>query len=279
MPDIAFVNDAFTLLAEARVSVEDRGFQFGDGVYELVRIYGGVPFRLDDHLARLDRSARALSIPLPFDKSRWKALIAEGVKQSGYRDAKVYIQVTRGAAPRDHVFSASLVPTVVITVRPFNALPSALYADGAAVVTVPDIRWGRCDIKSICLLANVLAKQQAHEAGAFEAVFIREGMVLEGSTSNIVAVRGRALLSPPESSLLLSGITRMVTFGLAGEAGILVTERALSDSELYSADEAFLTSTTIEILPIARVNNRAIGGGKPGALTMELMARFRKLHA
>ena len=278
MPDIAFVNDVFVPLADATVSVEDRGFQFGDGVYELLRVYGGVLFRALDHLARLERSAHALGMPLPFDTDRWIRVMTEAVERSGYPEAKVYIQVTRGVAPRDHTYSTRLAPTVVITVRALVPPSEALYAGGAEVVTVPDLRWGRCDIKSISLLANVLAKQQARDAGAFEAVFVRDGFVLEGATSNIMIIDDGGLVTPPEGPLLLSGVTRHLALQLAREAGISLAERSLKETDLYTAKEVLLTGTTIEVLQVVRVSGRCIGGGLPGPMTMDLMARFRKLH-
>jgi len=274
VPEIAFVNDAFMPLSEARVSVEDRGFQFGDGVYELLRIYAGVPFHLTEHLGRLEQSARAIGIPLPYTQDRWAAVIAEAVSRSGFPEAKVYIQVTRGVAPRDHVPTGSMTPTVVVTVRAIVPLPSALYAGGADVATVPDIRWARCNIKSVGLLANVLAKQQARDAGAVEALFVRAGHVLEGATSNVLIVRGQCLVTPPEGPLLLSGVTRRVVLGLAQEAGVAVKERPVTEEELYASEEVMLTGTTIEVLPVARVNGRPIGEGAPGPVTRLVMARF-----
>ena len=275
MPEIAFVNDAFLPLAEARVSVEDRGFQFGDGVYELLRVYAGVPFHLTEHLGRLEQSARAIGIPLSFTRDRWTAVIAEAIARSGFPDAKVYIQVTRGVAPRDHVPPDPVTPTVVVTVRAMAPPAAELYATGASVVTVPDLRWARCDIKSIGLLANVLAKQQAKERGASEALFVRDGAVLEGATSNVMTVKNRCLVTPPEGPLLLSGVTRKVVLGLAREAGVAVKEQPVAEAELYAAAEVFLTGTTIEVLPVARVNGRPIGAGAPGPVTTLLMARFR----
>ena len=276
MPEIAFVNDVFLPLSEARVSVEDRGFQFGDGVYELLRVYAGVPFRLTDHLGRLEQSARAIGISLPYTRDRWAAVISEAVSRSGFPEAKVYIQVTRGVAPRDHVPAASMAPTVVVTVRAMAPPASELYANGADVVTVSDIRWARCNIKSIGLLANVLAKQQARERGAVEALFVRDGDVLEGATSNVIAVKNRCLVTPPEGSLLLPGVTRKVVLGLAQEAGVAVKEQPVTEGELYASDEVFLTGTTIEVLPVARVNGRPIGAGAPGPVTKLMMARFRE---
>lgn len=275
MPEMAFVNDAFMPLAEARVSIEDRGFQFGDGIYELLRVYAGAPFHLSDHLGRLEQSAQAIGIPLPYRRDRWEAVIAEAVARSGFPDAKVYIQVTRGVAPRDHVPSGSLTPTVVVTVRAMAPLAPELYKTGAEVVTVADTRWARCNLKVIGLLANVLAKQEAWERGAVEALFVRDGLVLEGSTSNVVTVQNRCLVTPPEGPLLLSGVTRKVVLGLAQDAGVSVTEQAVTEADLDASDEVFLTGTTIEVLPVARVNGRAIGTGSPGPVTKLLMARFR----
>ena len=279
MPDIAFVNDVFMPLSEARVSVEDRGFQFGDGVYELLRVYAGVPYRLAEHLARLDRSATALGIPLPSSRERWAALVSEAVARSGYPEAKVYIQVTRGAGPREHILSGPLTPTVVMTVRAMVSPDAALYANGVSVVTTPDIRWARCDIKSVCLVANVLAKQQARNAGAFESLFVRDGYVLEGATSNVMIVKGGSIVTPPEGPWLLSGVTRQVTLALAKSAGIPMKEQSVPEAELFASDEVFLTGTTIEVLPVVRVDGHRIGTGAPGSVTGLLMGRFGQTHA
>jgi len=276
MPEIAFVNDVFLPLAEARVSVEDRGFQFGDGIYELLRVYAGVPFHQRDHLERLEQSAREIGIPLPYSRDRWEAVIAEAVARSGFPDAKVYIQVTRGVAPRDHVPSASLTPTIVVTVRAMTPLAAELYANGGDVVTVTDTRWSRCNVKAISLLANVLAKQQARERGAVEAIFVRDGVVLEGSTSNVMIVKDHGLVTPPAGPLLLPGVTRKVVLGLAREAGVAVKEQAVTEAELHAAEEVFLTGTTIEVLPVVRVNGQTIGTGFPGPVTRLLMTRFRE---
>jgi D-alanine transaminase len=279
MSDIAFVNGAFLPLVDATVSIDDRGFQFGDGVYEVIRVYRGVPFRPVEHLARLERSARALDIVLPCDSGHWTDLIMDAVQRSGYHEAKIYIQVTRGVAPRDHSYSAGLAPTVVITVRSLVPPADELYVHGVDVITVTDLRWGRCDIKCISLLANVLAKQQAVNEGVFEALFVRDGFVLEGSTSNVMMIQRGRLITPPEGPLLLSGVTRLVALQLAGESGVVIEERPIKETELYGAEEVFLTGTIIEILPVVRVSARRIGTGSPGPITSELIARFRKLYA
>jgi D-alanine transaminase len=279
MSDIAFVNGVFVPFANATVSIDDRGFQFGDGVYEVIRVYRGVPFRPAEHLARLERSARELDIALPFSSGQWTDLIMDAVQRSGYQEAKIYIQVTRGVAPRDHAYKGNLAPTVVITVRSLLPPADGLYSHGVDVITVPDLRWGRCDIKCISLLANVLAKQQAMNEGVFEALFVRDGFVLEGSTSNVMMIQGGRLITPPEGPLLLSGVTRLVALQVARESGVSTEQRPIKETELYSADEVFLTGTIIEILPVVRVNARRIGTASPGPITRELMARFRKLYA
>ncbi|TLY21803.1 MAG: D-amino-acid transaminase [Nitrospirae bacterium] len=279
MPDIAFVNEAFLPLSEAHVSVEDRGFQFGDGVYELIRVYAGRPFHLAEHLDRLERSARAVAIPVPYTRERWTALVSEAISRSGYPEAKVYIQITRGVAPRDHVLVSHVPATVVITVRALVPPDPALYASGVEVVTVPDIRWAWCNVKSVSLLANVLAKQQAREKGAFEALFVRDGCVLEGTTSNVAVVRDRVVITPPEGPLLLSGVTRKVVLTVAQQAGVAVKEEPVTEAELYTADEVLLTGTTIEVLPVACVNGRRIGAGTPGPVTRLVRDRFLRIRA
>jgi len=279
VPDIAFVNDVFLPLSEARVSVEDHGFQFGDGVYELIRVYAGRLFHLAEHLDRLEQSARAVAISVPYTRERWTALVAEAVSRSRYPEAKVYIQLTRGVAPRDHVLASHVPPTVVITVRALVPPDPALYASGVDVVTVPDIRWARCNVKSVSLLANVLAKQQARDRGAFEALFVRDGYVVEGTTSNVAVVRDRVLITPPEGPLLLSGVTRKVVLTVAQQGGVAVKEEPVTEADLYTSDEVLLTGTTIEVLPVARVNGRPIGAGAPGPVTCLVMDRFKRILA
>ncbi|MER3423083.1 MAG: amino acid aminotransferase, partial [Nitrospiraceae bacterium] len=190
MPDIGFLNGRFMPLSEIAISVEDRGFQFGDGVYEVIRTYKGVPFQLDAHLIRLDRSAKAIDLPIPFSRQQWNDFIQKGLRLGGYAESKVYIQLTRGVAPRDHLFPSRVQPTTVITIREMRSLDSTLRANGVEVITIEDLRWGRCDIKSLNLLPNVLARQRAKEAGAFEAIFVRGGYITEGSVSNIMLTQG-----------------------------------------------------------------------------------------
>jgi D-alanine transaminase len=276
VPDIAFVNGGFIPLAEAMVSIEDRGFQFGDGVYEVIRTYGGHPFELDAHLARLDRSARALDLRQPYSHEQWSQHILEGIRRAGYPEAKVYLQVTRGVAPRDHVYAPDLSPTVVMTVRELHPLSLSVQAAGVDALTIEDIRWGRCDIKCVNLLANVLARQQAKQAQMFETILVKDGQVTEGAVSNVMVVRDGVVITAPEGPRILSGVTRAVVLRIARQEGCHVQERYVPREDLYDADEVFLTGTTVEVLGVVRVDGKTIGGGKPGPVTQRLANRFRE---
>jgi D-alanine transaminase len=270
LPDVAFVNGRFLPFADAVVSIDDRGFQFGDGVYEVIRTYQGRPFELDAHLARLDRSAMALDIVQPYPRARWRDLVEEGIHRAACPEAKVYIQITRGTAPREHTYGANVVPTTVMTVRELRPLSPALRASGVETITVEDLRWGRCDIKSLNLLPNVLARQRGKQAGAFETIFVRDGMVTEGASSNVVVVSDRTLRTAPEGPRILSGVTRGVVLQLARDARLSVDERSPSRSDLYQAEEVFLTGTTVEVLGVVKVDGKIIGPGEPGPLTRQL---------
>jgi len=274
VPDIAFVNGQFVPLADAMVSIDDRGFQFGDGVYEVIRTYGGRPFELDTHLTRLDHSAQALDLRQPYSHQQWSRHILEGIKQAAYPEAKVYLQITRGVAPRDHAYAADLVPTVVMTVREFRPLNPSVQNAGVEAMTIEDIRWGRCDIKSVNLLANVLARQQATRAGMFETILVKDGEVTEGAVSNVMVVRDGAVVTAPEGPRILSGVTRSVVLQLARQDGLVVHERHPAKKELYDAAEVFLTGTTVEVLGVVRVDGKPIGRGMPGPLTRRLAKLF-----
>ncbi len=276
MPDIGFVNGRFMPLEEATVSVEDRGFQFGDGIYEVIRSYHGQPFQLEAHLARLERSAKAIELPLPWNIQQWATHVREGITRSGYSESKVYLQLTRGVAPRDHVFPASAQPTAVMTVREMKPMDPAVQAAGVNVMTMDDWRWGRCDIKSVNLLANVMARQKAKQAGAFEAVFIRNEQVTEGAVSNVMIVKAGRVLTAPESERILSGVTRTIVLELARKEGLPVEERFVSLDDFPRADEIFLTGTTVEVLPVIRVDGKPVGSGKPGPVTQKLQAAFQR---
>ncbi|MGH7260715.1 MAG: D-amino-acid transaminase [Nitrospiraceae bacterium] len=276
MPDIGFVNGRFMPLDEATVSVEDRGFQFGDGIYEVIRTYHGQLFQLDAHLARLERSAKAIELPLPWNSQQWATHVREGITRSGYAESKVYLQLTRGAAPRDHVFPVSMKPTAVMTVREMKPMDPTLQASGVAVMTMDDWRWGRCDIKSVNLLPNVMARQKAKQAGAFEAVFVHRGQVTEGAVSNVMVVKAGRVLTAPESERILSGVTRTIVLELARKEGLPVEERFVTLDDFLRADEIFLTGTTVEVLPVIRVDGKSVGTGKPGPVTLKVQAAFQR---
>ena len=274
MPNVAFVNGAFVPLAEAKVSIEDRGFQFGDAIYEVIRTYKGHPFALEDHLARLERSATALDLTQPYSRAEWTHHVLEGVRRADYPEAKIYIQLSRGVAPRDHAYSAEGPPTVVMTVREFHPLDRSVQAAGVEAMTTEDIRWGRCDIKSVNLLANVLARQQAKQAQVFEAILLKEGLVTEGAVSNVMVVQGGTVMTAPEGARILSGVSRAFVLELARNEGLPIQERFISLAELYGADEVFFTGTTVEVLAVVRVDGKIIGDGRPGPITQRLAAGF-----
>jgi D-alanine transaminase len=275
--NVAFINGAFVPLAEAKVSIEDRGFQFGDGVYEVIRTYKGRPFSLDAHLARLDRSAAALDLKQPYSRAEWTHYVLEGIKRAAYPEAKIYIQVTRGVAPRDHAYSDDAPPTVVMTVRELHPLDQSVQATGVDAITTEDIRWGRCDIKSVNLLANVLARQQVKQARVFEAILVNKGLVTEGAVSNVMVVQGGTVVTAPEGPRILSGVTRAVVLNLALSKGLPTQERFVSQADLYQADEVFLTGTTVEVLAVIRIDGKIIGDGRPGPITQRLAASFTSL--
>jgi D-alanine transaminase len=274
VPNVAFINGTFMPMAEAKVSIEDRGFQFGDGVYEVIRTYNGRPFELEAHLTRLDRSATALDLKQPYSHDDWTRHILEGIRRAAYPESKVYVQITRGVAPRDHAYSDDATPTVVMTVREFHPLDRSVQVAGVEAITTEDIRWGRCDIKSVNLLANVLARQQVKQAQVFEAILVNEGLVTEGAVSNVMVVQGGIVVTAPQGSRILSGITRMVVLDLARSEGLPIQERFVSQADIYEADEVFLTGTTVEVLAVIRVDGKIIGDGRPGPIARRLAARF-----
>jgi D-alanine transaminase len=274
VPNVAFINGAFVPLAEAKVSIEDRGFQFGDGIYEVIRTYHGRPFSLDAHLARLDRSATALNLTQPYSRADWTRHVLEGIKRADYPEAKIYLQITRGVAPRDHAYSDDATPTVVMTVREFHPLDRSIQATGVDAITTEDIRWGRCDIKSVNLLANVLARQQVKQTRVFEAILVNAGLVTEGAVSNVMVVQRGIVVTAPEGPRILSGVTRAVVLGLALSQGVPIQERFVTQADLYAADEVFLTGTTVEVLAVVRIDGKTIGDGRPGPITQRLAASF-----
>ena len=256
---------------EASISIDDRGFLFGDGVYEVVRARNGRLFEAAAHQERLERSLREIAIdpPASVGAGGMEDLCGELIRANGFGtgDATVYVQVTRGAAPRIHSFPAPYTPpTVFASASAFHA-PIGLREQGAAAITRPDIRWSRCDIKSINLLPNVLAKQAAVEAGAFEAMLVRDGLLTEGASTNIFCVVDGSLRTHPLGDHILGGITRAVVLELAAEAGVGVIEEAVPEADLSAVDEIFATGTTTDVQPIVLVDTRPVGDGRPGPVT------------
>ncbi|NGZ95047.1 MAG: D-amino-acid transaminase [Nitrospira sp. WS110] len=277
MPDVAFINGRFVPWQDATVSIDDRGFQFGDAVYEVIRTYRGIPFQLEAHLVRLERSARELFIPQPYSRAQWREWIQYGLSLAGYQEVKIYIQITRGVAPREHSFPSQSRPTIVMTIRELQGLPSEIRRAGVTACTREDLRWGRCDIKSVNLLANVLAREEARKAGVFETIFVREGLVMEGALSNVMAVRDGVLMTAPEGPRILSGVTRTVVLDVARKEEIPIKERFVRVNELYAADEVFLTGTTLEVLGVVQIDGKTIGHGQPGPVTKALAAQWALL--
>jgi D-alanine transaminase len=274
---IVYLNGEYLPLDQATVPVEDRGFLFGDGIYEVVRYYGGRPFHLDAHLKRLEHSAEGARLPLAPAAANLPAIIERLLAENNLQDTNFYVQCTRGAArPRAHAFPAQPQPLLLVMPQPHYALPPGARTQGVKTITVPDLRWGRCDIKSIMLLPNVMAKTQAREQGAFEAILVRDGIVTEGSSTNIFAVLDGALATHSSGTHILGGITRQLVLGLAADLKLEVRQSAFTVEEMYGAGEVFLTSTTSEVLPITQVDDRTIGNGKPGAATLRLHEEFCK---
>jgi D-alanine transaminase len=267
-----YLNGQFLPLEEAKVSVLDRGFIYGDGVYELVPVYGRRPYRLRQHLARLQRSLDGIRLANPHTDAEWEAIIAGLIGRMAFADQGVYLQVTRGTAKRDHAFPAGVAPTVFMMSNPL-ALPSREQIErGVAVVTAADERWLHCDLKTISLLGNVLARQLAVDAGATETVLFRNGYLTEASASNVLLVRDGVIVAPPKDNQILPGITYDVAFELAREGGLPIQVRPVPKDEALAADEMWLSSSTKEVLAVTSLDGRPFGGGKPGPV-------FRKVHA
>jgi D-alanine transaminase len=259
--------------SEARVSLDDRGYYFGDGVYEVFRVYNGTLFECEAHLRRMEHSARAISLTLPFDLPGLRASLERLTLESGVSEGIVYLQVTRGEAPRSHLFPADPQPVWHAYAKE-QPRPVAAMEKGIRAITVEDIRWLRCDIKSLNLLPNTMAKQQASDQGADDALFHRQGIMTECSAANLFAVRGGVLYTHPANNLILHGITRQVALRLANRLRIPVAEQPFTREELYAAEEAFLTSTTMEITPIVAIDGKAVGSGTPGPVTRALQEAF-----
>lgn len=266
MSDIAYVNGAFTPLAEARVSILDRGFLFADGVYEVAAVIDGKLIDNEAHLARLERSLGELRLKSPVPLARIAEIEAELVARNHVKEGMVYLQITRGAAERDFGFPKDAAPTLVAFSQKKSILSSPAARSGVKIVTVPDLRWARRDIKSVALLAQVLAKQAAVEAGCHEAWMVdADGLVTEGSSSTaFIVTKGGAIVTRPNSQSILPGCTRKAVLALAAREGLTIEERGFSVAEAYDAVEAFLTSASSLVLPVIAIDGRPIGAGVPG---------------
>ena len=267
-----YLNGEYLPLEQGRVPVEDRGFQFGDGVYEVIRVYHGKPFRLGKHLARLEQSVKGIEMALPEPLQKIEEVCRTVIK--GLEEATIYLQVTRGAAPRVHAFPRDIRPTFVAYATPATRPPD----DKAYTLkTVPDDRWGRCHLKTICLLPNILAKQKAVEAGCDEGLFVRDNVVTEGTTSNAFFVRNGALITHPADHRILNGVTRDALLELARQLGVRVRHQAVTLTEATASDEVFMTGTTTEIMPAVSIDGKPVGNGKPGPITLKLRAAYREM--
>lgn len=276
-----YLNGDFLLLENARISVLDRGFLFGDGVYEVIPAYGGRLFRLSHHLRRLQGSLDGIRLHNPLDNQQWESILNELLERNQNPDNRladqaVYLQVTRGvAAKRDHRFPPTVTPTVYANSFPLTAPDPQIAQQGIAAITLDDIRWQYCNIKAITLLPNVLLRQQAEEHDASEALLIRDDFVLEGSASNVFVVKDGVICTPPKGPQILPGITRDLVIELAAQHQLPHEVRNIRASELDSADEIWVTSSTREINPVTRLDGRSIGDGKPGPVWETMIRHFR----
>jgi D-alanine transaminase len=275
MPRVSYVNGQYLRHRQAAVHVEDRGYQFADAIYEVIAIVGG---RLVDdalHFERLERSLREIRMEMPFSREIFRLKIAELLRLNRLRNGSLYIQVSRGVAPRNHKLPETIIPSVVMTVRPLVQPSVDLLKDGVAVITVPDIRWKRPDIKSVALLANILAKDEAVRRNVYEAWQVNsEGEVTEGTSTNAWIVKDGCLVTHPAGTGILNGVTRLALLKIANRAGVDLVERPFSVDEAISADEAFLTSTSSFLIPVVRIDDKQIGDGRPGPVSAGLLARY-----
>lgn len=265
---MVYLNGEFVPLEQARISVLDRGFIFGDGVYEVIPVYSRRPFRLVEHLARLDASLSAISIDNPYPEAQWADLLARVIASSPWEDQGVYLQVTRGVAPRNHLFPKGLTPTVFIMSDPLVTPDLSLIETGVPAVVLEDFRWLRCDIKSISLLGNCMLRTRAFDLNGVEAILVRDGLLTEASASNVFIVRDGVVLAPPKSHLMLPGITYDVVLEILQANGVAHALRPITEAELRTADEVWCTSTSKEVLAITTLDGKPVGrgaaAGKPG---------------
>lgn len=281
MPDlVAYLNGRYAPLAELHVSVMDRGFLFGDGVYELIPVYGRQPFRLDEHLQRLNRSLAAVGLQNPHTQAEWRQIVTEIVARQDFLDQSVYLQVSRGPAwPRNHAFPHEVHPTVFVYAEPLLPPAQEWVERGIAAVSAPDVRWGRCNIKSCSLIANVLLKQIAAEAGAAEVLLLRDGFLIEGGASNVFVVKQGVILAPPPSHRMLTGITYDVILELARLHGLPLEVREIEEREARCADEIWISSSSKELLAVIELDQRPVGNTVPGPIYRRMYAFYQDFKA
>lgn len=277
MPRLAYVNGAYVPHDKGAVHIEDRGFQFADGVYEVITVEDGRLVDEEGHLTRLTRSLAELEMDWPMTARSLRLVMRELIRRNGLRDGIVYLQITRGSAPREFAYPAGIAPTVVMTTRRMNLHPPERTEQGVSVITIPDIRWKRRDIKSVALLPQAMGKQRARAAGAFEAWQVDDdGLVTEGCSSNAwIVTKDGVLVTRPASNLILNGITRQSLLRIAGELGLSYEERPFTAEEAYEAKEAFVSSATTYATPVTQIDDRVVGNGKPGELVTRLRAAYR----
>jgi len=271
-----YLNGEFMPIEQARVPVLDRGFIFGDGVYEVIPVYSRHPFRLAEHLRRLQASLDGIRLSNPHDDAEWTRLVRRLIELNEPEDQSLYLHVTRGVAKRDHAFPKGVAPTVFMMSNALVTPPGDQVEKGVGAITATDNRWLRCDIKAIALLPNVLLRQLAVDADCVETVLLRDGSMTEGAASNIFVVKDGILLAPPKNHLMLPGITYDVVLELAQADGIKLEVRPVAESELRGADEAWLTSSTKEVLAIVRLDGKALGKGVPGPLFRRMYALYQE---
>jgi len=272
--DIVYLKGKFLPQDQAFVPVMDRGFVFGDGVYEVIPVYGGRLFRLDEHLQRLDGSLAGIRLNNPMTHAEWADTLTHLVRKNGDGEQSIYLQISRGHAPRDHAFPQNTPPTVFISSSPLKPVAEELLQNGVAAISLEDIRWKHCHIKAIALLPNILLRQQAIDAGAHEAILIRDGLVTEGAASNLFIVKNDIIKTPPKGPFLLPGITRDLVLELAKANNINAQECNIGPQDLLQADEIWLSSSTKEILPVTKLDDKIVANGQPGPAWQQM----RKLY-
>lgn len=278
MADVLWFNGRFTTTDERVLGVEDRGFQFGDAIYEVVKVLGRRPLFVLEHFRRLEVGLRTLEIRCPWTSESFATLVRDLIERSEFQDGTIYVQVSRGEAPRSHYWPDACEPTALAYSRRFSFPDEAKKERGISVITAPDIRWHHCNVKSVNLLGNAIAKKRAQRAGATEAILLLDGFVTEGAGSNFFAVRNGGLVTHPLDEHILPGVTRDRVIGLALASRIRVDERPLREAELFDLDEAFITSTTNGVMPVTEIDGRIIRNGRRGEVTEKLQRSFEELE-